>query len=129
MSDEKFTVQGLWFADEVGALCEQLFGVRCECTTADGVVVIHPRPRALSEAELAQLRTALSEVRPSAAERMAEEEAKLTARQATIEQLRQKAKEGKITAADLNDVVLAVLGEVSNVGSVREVLTETEYGR
>lgn len=39
----------------------------------------------------------------------------VAARQAKIEQLRQKAKERRITVADLNDVVLAVLGDTTNV--------------
>jgi len=115
MEDVEIVVKGFWFADEAGALCEQLFGVRCECSTADGLVVVHPRPRALSEEELAQLRVALSLARPSAEERAREIEMQLAAREAAhksvIERLRQKAKERRITVADLNDLVLAVLGE------------------
>lgn len=55
----------------------------------------------------------------------AAEEAKAAAEIATcqtqIEQLRQKAKERRISVDDLNDLVLAVLGDTINV---RDVLSE-----
>lgn len=46
-----------------------------------------------------------------AAAEEAEIMAKTAARQVLVEQLRQKAKKRRITVADLNDVVLAVLGK------------------
>ena len=46
-----------------------------------------------------------------AAAEEAEIMAKTAARRVLVEQLRQKAKDRRITVADLNDVVLAVLGK------------------
>jgi len=69
MEDFRIDVKGFWTAGEVSELAERLLGVAVECTTEDGVVVVHPRPRALTTVERARLADVLAkEERPSAAE-------------------------------------------------------------
>lgn len=109
--DTKIDVKGFWTAGEVSELAKSLFGVAVECTTEDGVVVVHPRPRALTENELARLREALSVKKPTAAERQVEMEAAMAARDARVAAFRTKARTGRVTLADLIDVVLALVGE------------------
>lgn len=108
MVDFRIDVKGFWNAGEVSELAEQLLGVAVECTTEDGVVVVHPRPRALTTVERARLAEALvKEERPSAAERMAAVEA---AREAKLAAFRAKAKTGRVTINDVAEVLLEIIG-------------------
>jgi len=119
MEDFRIDVKGFWNAGEVTELAERLLGVAIECSTEDGVVVVHPRPRALTTVEWAQLVEELTkEERPSAAERqvaieaeartMAEREA---ARNAKFAAFREKAKTGRVTVNDVAEVLLEIIGQ------------------
>lgn len=110
--DTEIAVKGFWYPEEVAAAA----GVAgLECTTCEGLVIVHPRPRPLTEEELRVLRERLAEVKPAAAEREAEREkvasAEGRARQAKFAAFKAKATAGKATSADLTDVVLALIGE------------------
>lgn len=110
--DIEIPVQGFWYPDEVGAAA----GVaELECTTSDGLVIVHPRPRELTAAELVKLRAALAKAKPSAAEREVEWAALAAAaeraRAERIAGFRLKAGAGKLNLADLYDVVLAIVGD------------------
>ena len=71
----KFNCKGLWYADEVVGLIEQRFGFRPEVSTAEGAVVVHPRPRSMTEGEEDWLRVYLEEhPQKSSEDRMVEEE-------------------------------------------------------
>ncbi len=117
--DFRIDVKGFWTAGEVSELAEQLLGVAIECSTEDGVVVVHPRPRALTTVERAQLAEELTkEERPSAAERQVAIEAEARAmyerekaREAKLAAFRTKAKTGRVTVNDLTEAVLALIGE------------------
>lgn len=109
--DVKIKTKGFWLAGEVSDLARQMFGVAVECSTEDGRVVVHPRPRALTAGELAQLRAALSAAKPTAVERLAEAEAAAVAREARIAAFRAKARTGQVPLADLVDVVSALVGD------------------
>ena len=53
-------------ADEVSSYCQLLFGERIETTVNSEAVIIHPRPRQLTEPELAQLEVVLRNAKPFA---------------------------------------------------------------
>ena len=111
--DVKIKTKGFWLAGEVADLAAQMFGVAVECSTEDGRVVVHPRPRALTASELAQLRAALAAAKPAAAERLAEAEAEKAAtaqaRQEKFTTFKAKAEQGKASATDLTEIVLALV--------------------
>ena len=114
MEDFRIDVKGFWTAGEVSELAERLLGVAIECTTEDVIVIVHPRPRALTTVERARLAEALvKEERPSAAERMAEAEAEKAAtaqaRQEKFTTFKAKAEQGKASATDLTEIVLVLV--------------------
>jgi len=45
-------VKGFWTTDEVADVVDELCGFRPEVSTSDDVVIIHPRPRELTEDEV-----------------------------------------------------------------------------
>ncbi len=115
MNDLKFEVKGFWMADEV-ALLAGVAGL--ECTTGDGYVIVHPRPRALTEAEVKTLQAGLKGIaKPSQQERIEQVDAAAKvdreARSAAIAAFREKAAVGKTSMNDLTEAILLCLeGEV-----------------
>ena len=113
MEDIEIAVKGFWLPDEVAVLA----GVAgLECSTADDVVIVHPRPRVLTVAEIEVLKKALGKVKkPGAAVRMEELAAAVkaveAARQAKMAAFRAKADGGKVTLADVVSVLLAMMEE------------------
>ncbi len=67
MSDHQIVISGFThYADQVGFWSLALNGIRVEASTAGELVMIHPRPRQLTKAELAQLETVLRASKPFA---------------------------------------------------------------
>jgi len=63
MNDVTVDVEGFWFAGEAADALEKLLGFQPEVSTVEGLVTIHPRPRALTVDQAKAVRAFL-ETRP-----------------------------------------------------------------
>ena len=105
VKDIEIAVKGFWYPEEVAAAA----GVPgLECTCEDGRVVIHPRPRALSGAEMERV-VAREVEEQQLAKAEAEKAAAIQARQEKFAAFKAKATQGKATSADLTEIVLTLV--------------------
>ena len=110
--DIKFRSVGMWYADEVAALVETEFGFTPEVSTSDGMIIVHPRPRALADREVEWLRDYLADhPQKLSEERMVEFEVAEEARRAELVAQIKKATDDsdeKLKDKDVRDALRAV---------------------
>jgi hypothetical protein len=106
----RFEVSGFWLPDEVA----ELAGIEgLECSTGDGYVIVHPRPRELTDDEVPALRKAFETTeKPDSAARWAEMAAEASAKAsdsaAKVQAFRDKVSAGSVNVDDLCQVVMAL---------------------